>query len=314
MEKKLISIVTSAYNEEGNIDELARLLRIVFDNNKKYDFEVILVENGSTDRTFEKMLRLRKGDPRFKILQLSRNFRMDGGVTAGLKYVRGDAAVIMTSNLQDTPETINKFIEKWEEGYENIYGVVKKRTGKSLFRRLNSQLFYLVINRLTNNLIPKNASDFRLVDRKVYQTVNKMDERNRFMRGIIAWTGFKSAGVEYERAERFSGKSHADFFKVLQLALHGIFAFSYVPIRLISFLGFGLSGFSLIYLVYQVVKVLLRGVPFAGYGTIVSLITLLFGFLFLILGVLGQYIAQIYEEVKSRPNFIVKNKIGFDGE
>jgi glycosyltransferase involved in cell wall biosynthesis len=312
MKKKLISIITSAYNEEGNIDELARLLKIVFEKNANYEFEAIWVENGSTDKTYEKMLKVYYDDPRFKIIQLSRNFRMDGGITAGLKYAKGDAAVIMTANLQDTPETINKFIQKWEMGYENIYGVVKKRTGKGLFRRLNSQLFYFVINKLTDNLIPKNVSDFRLVDKKVYETVNRMEERNRFMRGIFAWTGFKSTGVEYERAERFSGKSHADFLKVVQLAMQGIFSFSYVPIRFISVLGFFLSGLSLTYLTYEVIKVFVKGVPFAGYGTIVSLITLMFGFLFLILGVLGQYVAQIYEEVKARPQYIVRKEVGFE--
>jgi polyisoprenyl-phosphate glycosyltransferase len=312
--KKLISVVTSAYNEEGNVDQLATRLQNVFKENHLYDFEVIFVENGSTDRTFEKMLEVHKQDPRFKIVQLSRNFRMDGGITAGLRHARGDAAVIMTANLQDTPETISAFIKKWEEGYENIYGIVKKRPGKSMARRLLSQVFYVVINYLTGDLIPRNVSDFRLIDRKVYSVINDMDERNRFLRGMVAWTGFKSIGVEYERAERFSGRSHAHFGGVLQLAVQGIFAYSYIPIRLIPIFGLLLSALSLLYFVYTVITVLLWGVPFAGYGTIISLIILLFGFVFLMVGVLGQYIAQIYEEVKARPNYIVSQTKGFEDE
>jgi len=309
---KLITIVISAYNEEAVVDELCKQLKAVFDENPQYDFEAIIVENGSTDKTFEKLLQIHKEDQRFKILQLSRNFRMDGGMTAGLQYAKGHAAMIMTANLQDPPYMIPQFIKKWEEGYEHVYGVVSKRPGKSWIRRLNSQLFYIIINKLSNNLIPKNASDSRLIDRKIYQTINGMKERNRFMRGMFAWAGFKSIGIEFERNKRFAGKSHAHFSGVLQLAIQGIFAFSYVPIRFIAILGFVISGISLAYLLYSVIKVFVKGVPFPGYGTIVSVMLLMFGFLFLILGVLGQYLAQVYEEVKARPNYIVKEKIGFD--
>jgi glycosyltransferase involved in cell wall biosynthesis len=311
--KKLISIVTSAYNEQGNIEELASHLRKIFEEKDHYDFEVIFVDNGSTDKTFEKMLEVHQQDPRFRIVQLARNFGgMDGGITAGLRYAHGDAAVIMTANLQDDPSIIPQFIEKWEEGYENVYGIVKNRPGKGIFRRINSKLFYLIANRLTGNLIPKNASDFRLIDKVVYQKINEMDERNRFLRGMFAWVGFKSIGVEFERKKRFAGKSHARFGGVLQLAIKGIFAFSYLPIRFIALMGFIISGVSLISLLYAVIRVLIKGVPFPGYGTIVSVMLLMFGLLFLILGVLGQYISQIYEEVKARPNFIVRKEIGFD--
>src|SRR3990172_3243710 len=310
--KKLISIITSAYNEEGCIDELSRQLKVVFYENKMYDFEAIIIENGSMDGTYEKLIKIREKDPRFKIVQLSRNFRMDGGITAGLQYAKGDAAVIMTANLQDKPSIINDFIKKWEEGYDHVYGIVKSRPGKGIFRRLNSLLFYILINKMTDNMIPKNASDFRLIDKKVYETINSMEERNRFTRGMFAWLGFKSIGIEFERAKRFAGESHASFWKVLELAVKGIFAFSYIPIRLISFFGLTLSFISLTYLVYTVFKIIFTGVPFAGYGTIVSLMLLLFGFSFLMLGILGQYIAQIYEEVKARPNFIVRKEIVFN--
>ncbi len=312
--KKLISIVIPAYNEERIVDELAAQLKAVFETLPQYDFEAILVENGSTDGTYEKLLAIRREDPRFRIVQLSRNFRMDGGMTAGLHYARGDAAMIMTANLQDPPALIPRFIEKWEEGYEHVYGVVRKRPGKGWMRRLNSQLFYLIINRLTNGLIPKNASDTRLIDRKVYETINQLDERNRFMRGLFVWVGFKSVEIDFERQKRFAGKSHAHFWQVVQLAVRGIFAYSYFPIQAISFLGVAFAGMSLLYLLYTVIGIFAKGVPFNGYGTLISVIILMFGVLFLILGVLGQYIAQIYEEVKARPNFIVREEVGFDRE
>lgn len=310
--KKLISIVIPAYNEEDSVEELARCLTAVFDTNRNYDFEAIIVENGSTDRTFEFLKEIHNRDRRFKILQLARNFRMDGGVTAGLQHVCGDAAVIMTADLQDPPELITQFIEKWEEGYENVYGVVTRREGTHPIRRLNSRLFYWLAGKLTDGRIPKNVSDFRLVDRKVYAAINSIHERNRFMRGLFAWVGFKSVGVEHERPPRFAGKSGADTFKVLDLALKGIFAHSYIPLKLIPLLGLSVSLISFALLIYIVVRSLFYGVPFPGFGTIMAVMLLMFGFLFTMLGIVSEYVGLIYEEVKARPNFIVKEKIGFN--
>jgi len=309
---KLISIVTSAYNEEGCVDFFAESIKDVFSQLENYDFEVIFVENGSTDRTYEKMLEINKNDKRFKIVRLSRNFRMDGGITAGLNYVNGDAVILMTANLQDKPSLISELIKKWEDGYEHVYAIVKSRPGKSIFRKLNSKLFYIIINYLTDNLIPKNASDYRLIDKKIVPIINSINERNRFMRGLFAWVGFKSIGIEFERDKRYAGKSHAHFWKVVELALKGIFAFSYKPIYFISAIGFFIALFSFGYLLYNIFKIIVFGVPFAGYGTIISVILFLFGFNFFILSILALYIAQVYEEVKQRPNYIVKELVGFN--
>ena len=167
--RKMISVITSAYNEADCVDELARRLVAVFDALPRYDFEVIIVENGSNDETFAFLEDVRRRDPRFKIVQLARNFRMDGGITAGLEHAHGDAAVLMTADLQDPPEMIPEFITRWEEGYENVYGIVTVRKGTGRIRSVNSRLFYWVIGKLTGNLIPANASDFRLLDRRVYE-------------------------------------------------------------------------------------------------------------------------------------------------
>ena len=186
MSKKLISLIIPAYNEEDCVDELARRLSQVFDAETHYDFEVIIIENGSIDSTWEKLQVISKADNRFKILKLSRNFRMDGGLTAGLDYVNGDACVLMTADLQDPPELIPTFLRKWEEGFENVYGIVTKREGTGPIRTMNSKLFYWLAGKLTDGRIPRNASDFRLVDRKVYVAVRGMTERNRFVRGLFA--------------------------------------------------------------------------------------------------------------------------------
>ncbi|HEX3542533.1 MAG TPA: glycosyltransferase family 2 protein [Acidimicrobiales bacterium] len=311
MSKKLISVVTPAYNEEDCVDELARRLRTVFDHHADYDFEVIVVENGSRDDTFAKLMAIHDGDPRFKVVQLARNFRTDGGITAGLAHAAGDAAVVMSADLQDPPELIDEFIALWEEGYENIYGIVTARRGTGALRRMNSRLFYWLADKLTDHRIPVNASDFRLIDRKVYETVNSMPERNRFVRGLFAWTGYRSIGVAHERPPRFGGQSKADSGTIFDLAVTGILAHSYVPLRLITIFGLVLSALSMLALVGLTIDFVLFGVPFPGFGTIVAVNILLFGFLFCMLGIMSQYVGLIYEEVKQRPNFVVREKFGW---
>lgn len=308
--KKLVSVVVPAYNESECVEELARRLAAVFDSHEQYDFEAIIVENGSDDDTFEKLLKIHENDGRFRILQLARNFRMDGGITAGLAHVKGDAAVIMTADLQDPPELIGPFLEKWEEGYENVYGIVTARRGTGPIRRMNSRLFYWVMGKLTDNRIPKNASDFRLVDRKVVDTINTMEERNRFVRGLFAWVGYRSIGIEHERAPRHGGESKAHSLKVLDLAIKGILAHSYSPLRLITVAGLSISAISLLSIVVLAVKFVAFGVPFPGFGTIIAVMLLLFGILFSMLGVVSEYVGLIYEEVKQRPNFIVRERVG----
>jgi len=312
MGKKLISVVIPAYNEQDNIDELGRRLGQVFDAESGYDWEAILVENGSEDSTFEKAMDLNARDPRFKVLQLSRNFRMDGGLTAGLNYATGDAAVVMAGDLQDEPEVIPSFLRKWEEGYEIVYQVVTERQGTGPVRRMNSQIFYFVANKLTGGRIPRNVSDFRLVDRRAYETVNSMQERNRFVRGLFAWVGFRNTGVEAPRAPREAGVSGAHTLKVLDLAMKGIFAHSYVPLKFIFAFGLIMSGLSFLALIAMLIGFVVFGVPFAGFGTIISVIVLMFGILFTMLGLVAEYVGLIYEEVKQRPNFVVREGHGFD--
>jgi len=309
--KRLISVVIPAFNEEACVDELSSRLIRLFSIEQEYEFEVIVVENGSTDSTWHKLKEIAERDSRFKILKLSRNFRMDGGLTAGLKYVTGDACVLMTADLQDPPEFISVFLRKWEQGWENVYGVVTKRSGTGPIRRMNSALFYWIAGKLTDGALPKNASDFRLVDKKVYLVVRDMHERNRFVRGLFAWVGFKSIGVPLERAPRFGGISNAHTFKVIELAFKGIFANSYKPLKLVSVFGLFLSLVSFILIIPMTIWWLTSGVPFAGFGTLVTFFLLILGILSFMLGIVSEYVGLIYEEVKLRPNFIISERLNF---
>jgi dolichol-phosphate mannosyltransferase len=235
---------------------------------------------------------------------------MDGGLTAGLHFVSGDACVLMTADLQDPPEAIPDFLRHWEQGYENVYGEVVEREGTGPLRKFNSWLFYKIAAALTGGLVVKNASDFRLVDRRVYEAVREMDERNRFVRGLFAWVGFSSVGVPVPRPPRFAGESKAYFLPVLNFAIKGIFSHSYLPLRFITVLGFMMSTFSIIFLAWVGWRAIAYGVPFEGYGTILGVLLLGFGFLSAVIGLVGEYIALIYEEVKRRPNFVVRKTVG----
>lgn len=306
---KTIDIVIPAYNEEDCVEELVRRLSLLFDREATYKWRAIIVENGSTDKTWELLQIAAKNDERITAVRLSRNFHMDGGLTAGLDFVTADAAVFMTADLQDPPEAISDFLRVWEQGIHNVYGKVGERQGTGPLRRFNSQAYYLLANKLTGGLITRNASDFRLMDRKLYETVRNLDERNRFMRGLVAWSGFASQAVPVTRPPRFGGQSKAFSIPVFGLAVRSIFAHSYFPIRAISILGFLSSLVSVVAFLIMLTVWLTRGVPFPGFGSIMTLVLFIFGMLTLILGVLAEYIGLIYQEVKRRPNFVVQDTL-----
>lgn len=312
--KKLISICSPAYNESDCIEELARRLTVVFDSlSERYDFEAIICENGSKDDTYEKLVAISDRDPRFKIVRLSRNFGAEGGVTAAIAHARGDAAVIMNSDLQDPPEYIPRFIECWEQGYQNVYAVVAKRTGESPFRRLCAHSYYRIVDWLSDTPAPRNVSDFRLVDRVAYETYLHLPERYRMIRFMWPWIGFRSIGIDTDRPERQGGRSSFRLFPMLHSAMRSILAQSRAPLTIIPTFGLLLAALSFTLLAAAVIRAVFFGVPFDGYGTIVSIVLLLFGFLFLFLGMLAEYVGLIYEEVRHRPTFIVAETVGLAG-
>lgn len=306
--KKLISIVIPIYNEELGIAELVNQLTKFVDKKINYDFEIIFVEHGSVDNSFTLLQKSAKKDGRIKILQLSKNFGCDGGIAAGMRFATGDACVIMMADLQEPIELISQFLTKWEQGYEIVYGIVKKRTA-GLVRNFNSVLFYKIINYFTNNMFPENASDFRLIDKKVYTTINNMSEQNKYLRGLIMWTGFKNIGIPFNRAKRFAGESKADFKTALYVALNGIFSFSYLPLRFVSILGIGITLLSFLMIGFYLYLYIVHGRETPGAATMILLTLSLFGILFFILGIISEYLARIYDEVKNRPTYIVKDKI-----
>jgi len=310
--RQKVTVVTCAFNEADCIPELARRLAAVFDSLPQYDFEVIAVENGSTDATLERLRAVSDGDERFRIAELSRNFGLDGGFAAGLDLADGDAVVLMAADLQDPPELIPEFIARWEQGYYNVYGVVGSRNDAHLLRRINSRLFYWLITKVSEHPLPQHARDFRLLDRRVYEVVRTMDDQRPLHRGLAAWVGFRSIGVEFDQPPRFAGETKASTRGVSEFAVRAILSQSMTPLRVMPILGLVLVLGSLAALIGLTVNSLVDGVPFPGFGTIVAVVIMMFGILFCFLSIIGIYVGLVFEQVRKRPHYIVHRLYGFE--
>jgi dolichol-phosphate mannosyltransferase len=308
-----VSIVIPVYNEEAVIPALGKQLGALMKRNERYEFEIILVENGSHDRSYQELLGLHRADPRFKIVRLSRNFTADGGVAAGLKFCAGDCVVLMDADLQDPPEVVDTFLSKWEEGNDVVYGIIHSREQVGLVRRFFNRLFYTVISSVTQGNIPANVTAFRLMDRRVYQQLNLMEEANRFTRGLCSWVGFQQVGVPFHRAGRYGGESKVNFFDLLNEGLDAVFAFSSVPLKAITVFGGLISALCFAFIAFEVAVAAFFGNPFPGYRTLVIINLLMFGLIFIALGIIGEYLARIFDNVKGRPNFILRDYVGFKG-
>lgn len=308
--KRKISVVTCAFNEEDCIEELARRLFSVFDTMLQYEFEVIAIENGSHDRTLEQMQQVHRRDARFRIVQLVRNFGLDGGFAAGLDLADGDAVVIMAADLQDPPELLPQLISKWEEGYDNVYGIVANRVGTPVLRRINSRMFYWLIGKVSDHPLPVHARDFRLLDRKVYEEVRRFQDPHPFHRGLVAWTGFPATGVEFVQPPRFAGKTKTSTRGVSEFAVRAIFAQSMTPLRVMPIFGLLLVVGSIAGLVGLTVNSLVNGVPFPGFGTIMAVVIMTFGVLLCFLSVIGIYVGLIFEQVRQRPLYLINRQWG----
>jgi len=307
MNRPLISVAIPAYNESSNLDELFERLRTVFQtNNDKYDFEIVVCENGSNDDSYAKLNAWRAIDSRIRIIRLSRNFHMEGGMMAALSEVRGDACVIMSADLQDPPEMISQMIHLWATGVDHVYTIISFRHGESRFRRIAAEIFYWMIDKVSDTPVPRNSSDFRLVDKQMYEAFNALPEKYRMVRAVWGWIGFHSASLTYERQPRVGGTSSFNPFVTAGFAIRGVLASSLKPLKIIPILGILLSALSFISIVLGAVQAVFRGVPFPGFGTITSLILLMFGLLFLMLSVIAEYVGMIYTETRSRPPYIIK--------
>ncbi len=307
------SIVAPAYNEEEVLPEFYRRVRDVMDALGE-PWELILVNDGSRDNTLAVMRELHEKDPRVKVVSFSRNFGHQLAITAGIDYASGDAVVIIDADLQDPPEVIPELIEKWRDGYDVVYAVRRERRGESWFKEWTAKLFYRLIYRITDVDIPKDTGDFRLMDRKVVEALRTMRERNRFMRGLSVWVGFKQTGIFYVREPRFAGETKYPFRKMLKFALDAITSFSYVPLQLATYFGFAIAGISMVGMVIAVILRLTTGRALLGQATTLVAVLFLGGIQLIFLGIIGEYLGRIYDEVKARPLYIVAETLGFGEE
>jgi glycosyltransferase involved in cell wall biosynthesis len=298
------SIIAPIFNEVQNIPELYPRIRNVMDKTGE-SWELIMVDDGSQDGSTELIRALHNQDPRVRPLIFARNFGHQIAVTAGLDYSRGDAVVIIDSDLQDPPEVILDLIAKWQSGYEVVYAVRTEREGETWFKEFTASLFYRLIYRITDVDIPRDTGDFRLLDRKVVDVMGQMRERHRFLRGMSVWVGFKQTGVEYKRAARFAGETKYPFKKMLKFATDAITSFSYFPLQVAMYLGFVAAGISI--LAIPVVVFLRASGSQAFFGQATTLIAVLFlgGVQLISLGLLGEYIGRLYDEAKGRPLYII---------
>lgn len=302
MTSKLISVVSPVYNEEELIEEFIHRISDVL---KENSWELILVDDGSTDSSFELISRLARNDQRIKPIKLSRNFGHQSAISCGIENALGDAVVVLDSDLQDPPEIIQEFIEKWEAGFEVVYGQRRSRAGESFFKRASAKTFYRFLNKFSDTEIPVDSGDFRLMDRKVVNSIKKMQEKNRYLRGIIAWVGFNQIAVLYDREKRTKGKTKYRLLKMLNLATDGLFSFSTKPLMIsnwISVFFVCLAIFLGVYLIYQKVFYPEGSVPGFVYTTL--LISVIASMQFFVIGIIGSYVGRIYKEVKNRPIYI----------
>jgi dolichol-phosphate mannosyltransferase len=304
MKNPKFSIVAPIFNELENIPELYPRLREVMEQTGE-SWELILVDDGSTDGSTDVIRKLSQNDPRVRPVIFARNFGHQIAVTAGLDYSRGDAVVIIDADLQDPPEVILDLIKKWREGYEVVYAVREERAGESWFKKTTASIFYRLIYRITDVNIPLDTGDFRLMDKKVIDVMRQMREKHRFLRGMSSWVGFKQVGVSYKRKPRFAGETKYPLKKMIKLALNAVTSFSYFPLQLATYIGFIAAGLSVLAIPVVAVLRLTTGTTLEGQATTLIIVLFLGGVQLISLGIIGEYIGRIYDEAKGRPLYVV---------
>lgn len=310
---KKISVVIPMYYEEEVAQECYSKMTQVLLNIKDYDYEIICVNDGSKDKTLPILEKIAKEDKKVKVISFARNFGHQCAVTAGLKYVTGDAIVIIDADLQDPPELIPEMLKLWEEGNEVIYGKRKTREGESKFKLLTAKMFYNTLNALSDVDIPKDTGDFRLVDRKVVDVINSLPEHNKFLRGLFSWVGFEQKAFEYERKERFAGKTKYPLKKMLKLASDGIIGFSSKPLKIVGGLGIITICISFIILIYAILSFTFKWNQLApGWTSLMVATTFFSGVILISLWMIGEYISRIYDETKGRPQYIINKEINIE--
>lgn len=310
---KKVSIVIPMYYEEEVANECYNRVVKILSSLKNYDYEIIFINDGSKDKTLDILENIAQKNKKVKVISFARNFGHQCAVTAGLKYVTGDAIVIIDADLQDPPELIPEMLQLWEQGNEVIYGKRKTREGESKFKLLTAKMFYNTLNTLSDVEIPKDTGDFRLVDKKVVDVINSLPEHNKFLRGLFSWVGFKQIPFEYERKERFAGKTKYPLKKMLKLASDGIISFSTKPLKIVGGLGIFSVLVSILILLYAILSFIFKWNNLAaGWTSLMLVMTFLSGIILISLWMIGEYIARIYDEVKGRPQYIINKTINID--
>lgn len=313
MTKPIFSIIAPVYNEEEVLPELYRRISAVMDGVGEA-WELVLVDDGSKDRSAEVIAHLHAQDPRVKGIGFSRNFGFQEAVTAGLDHALGAAVILTDADLQDPPEVIPEMIAKWREGYDVVYGVRAEREGETWFKKITAMLFYRLIHRITSVQIPLDTGDFRLMDRRVVEAITHMRERNRFLRGMVPWVGFRQVGVSYKRDARFAGQSKFSTLRpMLKFALNAITSFSYLPLHLATYLGFAIALISAIAIVIVIpLRLFTPSEALLGQATTLVAVLFLGGVQLISLGIIGEYLGRIYDEVKGRPLYLVAKRWGYE--
>jgi glycosyltransferase involved in cell wall biosynthesis len=309
----VLSIIVPVKDEEDAIPlfvERVRSTLEALDDPAGRSFEILFVDDGSSDGTLALLRRLHAADARIRAVALSRNFGKEAAVSAGLDRARGDAVVPMDADLQDPPEVLPGMLAKWREGFEVVYGVREDRERDSLPKRLTADLFYRAHNRLTSEKIPPHAGDFRLLDRKVVDVIRALPERNRFMKGLFAWAGFRQAAVSYSRQPRQAGTTKFSYWKLWTFALDGITSTSTVPLRVWSYVGGSIAFMALAYATFITVRTLILGIDVPGYASLMVAVMFLGGLQLLSLGIIGEYVGRIMVEAKQRPVYVVRENVG----
>lgn len=308
-----ISIVVPFYNEESNVRALfARLMPVMRGLN--VPFEIVCVNDGSRDATLDRLIEEARTNSAMRVIDLSRNFGKDAALSAGIAHASGRAVIPMDGDLQHPPELIPELIAKWHEGFEMIYAVRKSRQDQSFASRTSAQAFYWLFRKCSEVSLPEGAGDFRLLDRKVVDALNAMPERNRFMKGMFAWLGFKQISVPYDVEERASGKTKWSFVKLLSFAFSGIAGFSKLPLRVWGGLGAVISLLAFVYIAVRLVRTAIYGIDVPGYESIIITMLFLGGIQLVSLGVIGEYLGRVFDEVKGRPLYVVRGAYGFADE
>jgi len=306
------SIVVPVYNEQAVLPVLLRRLDLLMQDLDGV-VETIFVDDGSTDCSSIVLRTKAKDDPRYRYIGLSRNFGHQIAITAGMDVAAGDAVIVMDADLQDPPEVVGQMIERWKEGYEVVYGRRLSREGESRFKRWTASLFYKLLGRLSSVDMPRDAGDFRLIDRKVLNAFRAMPEQDRFVRGMFAWLGFRQTEVAFHRLPRFAGQTKYPFWKMIRLAANGVIGFSDAPLRLAIWVGFAVSAFGVLYGIGVIIRWLADDPGLVvGWASTVLIVSFLSGINMIMTGIMGLYVGRIYAEVKRRPLYIVSEKIGFD--